>query len=259
MNVLVVNDDGIQAQGIYHLVQALAKEATVYVAAPHQQRSASGQSITMNVPIKMKEVEFENAEMALEITGTPADCVKLGLAELERRGICVDFVLSGINHGGNLGTDTHYSGTVGAAREACFSGKPAAAISVDDHNATHFELAATLAYQALKVLPSLDKKTILNINAPNIPISQLKGIKYPRLGLREYEDWFNVKSEEAMREAYTYDGAPVIYNSKDTDIDVIAAQEGYACVTPITWDYTDYKALANAGSWGFGINEKMEV
>ena len=117
MNILVANDDGIKARGIYELVRALSEKADIYVCAPDSQRSASGHGITVSKPITLEETEFDNAKLAFKISGTPADCVKIGMKILEQRNIKIDMVFSGINHGSNLGTDTLYSGTVSAAIE----------------------------------------------------------------------------------------------------------------------------------------------
>ena len=128
MNILVANDDGIQARGIAELAKALSKAGNVYVAAPNSQRSASSHALSVNDEITMKKIDFEGATMAFEVGGTPADCVKLALYVLRDKGIDIDVVYAGINHGGNLGTDTMYSGTVSAAAEGLFNGLPAVAV-----------------------------------------------------------------------------------------------------------------------------------
>ena len=191
INVLVSNDDGINAQGIHELVKALSEHANVYVAAPHVQRSAAGHSISLRGELEVVEKPFEGAELALEITGTPADCVKLGVLLLKDRGINIDMVFSGINHGGNLGTDTLYSGTVSAAIEGSICGIPAVAVSIDNHDTVNFGPAAELAAKTLLASHGkLDAKTVLNINLPDVPKEELKGVKYTVLGPREYDAWF---------------------------------------------------------------------
>lgn len=148
MNILVTNDDGINASGICSLAEALSKVADVYVCAPHTQRSAAGHGITVSKPIEVEERTFARAAKAYAITGTPADCVKIGTKILREQDIKVDMVFSGINLGGNLGTDTLYSGTVSAAIEGSLCGIPSVAVSVNSHEATHFELACELAVNA---------------------------------------------------------------------------------------------------------------
>ena len=248
--VLVSNDDGINAQGIHELVKALSRHAHVYVAAPHVQRSAAGHSITIRGELEVVEKEFEHAELAYEITGTPADCVKLGVLLLREKGINIDMVFSGINHGGNLGTDTLYSGTVSAAIEGSICGIPAVAVSVDNHDAVNFEPAATLAAKTLlSAYGKLDAKTVLNINLPDMPQEDLKGVKYTVLGPREYDEWFKDISKEG-KAIYAYTGKPVVYDNLPENYDVMVVQAGYASITPLQYDFTNYKLVEEIAGWG---------
>ena len=251
IKILVANDDGIRAEGIYQLVKALSTVADIYVCAPHVQRSASGHSISIGVPLTIKVVPFDHAKLALEISGTPADCVKLGLKILEKKGIKIDMVFSGINHGGNLGTDTLYSGTVSAAIEGAFNGVPSVAVSVNDHSPTYFEYACDLAVKTLKkVYGKLDCDTVLNINVPNLPMDQVKGVKYTRLGKREYENWFREEDDKKGDKEYWYSGVPVIYDDLAEDIDVRSMQDGYASITPLHYDLTSHSLLDDLKKWG---------
>ena len=118
VKILVTNDDGINAEGIRNLVDALKGKAEIYISAPDGQRSAASHSISLHHPITAKEVAYDGAVRAFSVNGTPADCVKVGLRILLTDGIDIDMVFSGINHGANMGMDTHYSGTVSAAMEA---------------------------------------------------------------------------------------------------------------------------------------------
>lgn len=251
MNILVSNDDGINARGLKELVAALSQVANVYVAAPSVERSAAGHSITVRQAITIDEVDFEGAVMGLKVSGTPADCVKLGLRYLEVRDIHIDFVYSGVNHGGNLGTDTLYSGTVAAAIEGALCGKPAVAVSCNSHEAAHFDVACALA---VDVLPFIQKYVgnpiTLNINTPNLPKEEIKGVKFTRLGVRGYEEWFNPKEGEDGTAEYWYHGYPVVYDSVNTSIDVIADQEGYASITPLQCDMTNHSEIENLKKWG---------
>lgn len=251
MNILVANDDGINARGIKELVDALSTEADVYVCAPESQRSASGHGITVSKPIVVEEVNFENAKLAISLSGTPADCVKLGLRILEEKGIEIDMVFSGINMGSNLGTDTLYSGTVSAALEGSICGKPSVAVSVDKHEAEHFEYACMLAVKAMKRAEGkLSPDIVLNINTPNLPADQIKGVRYTTLGKREYEDFFKPLEEKDGKVYYKYSGDPVIYEGLPETIDVIAMQDGYASITPLHRDLTAYKMIDEIKTWG---------
>lgn len=250
MNILVANDDGIEARGIKELVKALSAKASVYVCAPDGQRSASGHGITVSTHITAKEVEFEGAQLALKLSGTPADCVKLGMKILADRGIDIDMVFSGINHGGNLGTDVLYSGTVSAAIEGSICGVPSVAVSVNSHEAQHFEYACHLAVEALeKSKGRISPDTVLNINTPNLPREEIKGLKYTTLGNREYKEFFKPVDIGGGIKAYRYTGEPVVYEGLPDTIDVIAMQEGYATITPVHRDLTDYKMIEEIKKW----------
>ncbi|MBE6033547.1 5'/3'-nucleotidase SurE [Aminipila sp.] len=252
MNILVANDDGIKARGIFELVKALSRVADVYVCAPHVERSAAGHSITVREGLEAKEIPFENALLAFEINGTPADCVKLGVLLLQEKGIKIDMVFSGINHGSNLGTDTHYSGTVSAAIEGCICGIPSVAVSVNGHHPKHFQPAAELAAQTCeKSAGRLDGKTVLNINLPDVSGEELKGVKITTLGPREYDGWFqNRSAEDGGVSQYWYSGKPVVYNDLPEHYDVIAVQDGYASITPLHYDFTNYELVDEIKSWG---------
>jgi 5'-nucleotidase len=251
MKILIANDDGIGAKGIKELARALSQIAEIYVCAPHTQRSACGHGITVGQPISMNEVEFPNAIRAWEITGTPADCVKLGLKMLDEEGIKIDMVCSGINHGGNYGTDTLYSGTVSAAIEGCICGVPAIAVSVNEHRPRTFDAACDLAVKTVQAAAGkIDANTVLNINVPNLPPSEIKGLKIARLGAREYEEWFEPRKNETGEMEYWYSGTPVVYENLPEDIDVIAMQEGYATITPLHYDLTNFKLIEEVKKWG---------
>ena len=253
MNILVANDDGIQARGIHELVKALSQVADVYVCAPESQRSASGHGITVSKPITVEEAEFEYAKYALKISGTPADCVKIGKRFLEKKGIEVDLVFSGINHGGNLGSDTLYSGTVSAAIEGSLLGVPSAAVSVNSHEAEHFEYACELAVEAVKkAYGKMSSKTVLNINTPNLPKEEIKGLRFTTLGPREYKEVFVPVEMEDGKTGYMYSGDPVVYEDLAETIDVVADQDGYASITPIHSDLTDYKLAKEISEWRIG-------
>lgn len=250
MNILVSNDDGINAQGIRELVKALSSEASVYVCAPDGQRSASGHGITVSKPITVREEVFDGAEYALSTSGTPADCVKLGMKIFADKGINIDMVFSGINHGGNLGTDTLYSGTVSAAIEGSICGVPSVAVSVNSHEAEHFEYACYLAVEALKKSEGrLSSDFVLNINTPNLPREEIKGLKYTTLGKREYKEFFAPADLGDGTVGYRYNGEPVVYEGLPDTIDVIAMQDGYASITPIHRDLTAYEMVDEIKKW----------
>ena len=251
MNILVANDDGIQADGIHALVGALSEVGNVYVVAPDGQRSGASHSITMFKDLYFKEQEFPCAKKAYSFTGTPADCVKMGIALLESQGVEIHMVFAGINHGGNLGTDTLYSGTLGAAREGLINNKMSVAVSVNSHEPIGFTYAAMLAQKTAQLykekgLPKV-AEYLWNINVPNIPEDQIKGVKLTKLGIRDYDNWFYPEYKEDGTIHIYYGGEPIwredVRCNRPETPDVCAIEENYATVTPLNENATCEKQL----------------
>lgn len=251
MNILVVNDDGIQAAGFEALVKALSEAADVYVCAPDSQRSAKSHSITLGQDVTIEKIDFPRAKAAYKISGTPADCTKIGLQFFAEMGAPIDMVYSGINMGSNLGRDTLYSGTIGAAAEAALSGVHAVAVSVDDHEAVHFDVAGELAVAAIDlVYGRLEPSVVLSINVPNLPREEIRGIKFVPLGdKRFYDDKFHLV--EGNR--YTLSGQPGGFHAADNENDLAAVEANYAVITPLQMDLTDYKTLEIIKKWSIHI------
>ena len=258
LNIMVVNDDGITSRGLRELVNTLRTKANIYVSAPDGEHSGASQSITITEPIRVYDFDYEGAEAAYAVTGTPTDCVKAGLQFYKERGIEMDMVYSGINIGSNFGKDTLYSGTIGAAMEAALSNVRAVAVSVDSHSATHFETACEAALAVVdKSMNELTPDTILNINAPDLPPEEVKGIRYTALGNRFYIDKFiPVESEEG--DSYMLDGAPLDLNDIEEKYDVTATWDNYVSITPLQFDYTAYDMIEKVASWGLKL-EKEET
>lgn len=245
MRILVANDDGINAKGIRELVKTLSQTAEVYVIAPDTQRSGASHSISMHKKLRFMPQEVEGAVKAYSFTGTPADCVKMGLELLRRQDIMIDAVFSGINHGGNLGTDTLYSGTVGAAREGLVAGVFSVAVSVNSHDADDFGYACRLALEAAKAFEKgmfpKPHEFMLNINVPDMPEEQIKGLKVAKLGIRDYDRWFNPVYLDDGSIEICYEGKPVSFdmaNDIDLPADVLLMDQGYATVTPLGYELT---------------------
>ncbi len=256
INILVTNDDGIEAEGIKRLVDALKDKAAVYVCAPDGQRSASGHGITIGKPMSVTNVEFEGATKAAKCSGTPVDCVKLGLKFFAKDGVKFDLLYSGINHGGNLGTDTLYSGTVGAAIEGALNGIPSVALSLNSHNPREFDYIIDMIKTTFdKVSKELKPGMVLNMNSPHLPKEEIKGTRITKLGKREYEEWLEpYKGEKSEEEAvFEYGGRPKVYGSKNLNYDVLAMQEGYASITPLQFDLTAHDIVEEI--WGRGLKE----
>lgn len=249
MYFLLVNDDGIESEGLHALVDALSEVGTVYVCAPDVQQSGMSHSISLVGSITVKEWQVRNAVKAWRVTGTPADCTKMGLQMCEKEGIKPDIVFSGVNKGSNLGVDTLYSGTVGAAMEAALQGIHGVAVSVNSHGATHFEGACKLAVQAIDYVMTLPENIVVNINAPNVPIEEIKGIRYSRLGPNYYVDGFVLQENgEYVLEGYIPD-----YSYLPEEVDVGANYAKYATVTPLKFDITAYEYLDTVKDWNLKI------
>lgn len=252
MNILVVNDDGIKAQGIKALTAALSKVADVYVCAPDSQRSGYSHALTIVEGVFAREVEYPGAVRAWETNGTPVDCTKIGIEVCRNAGAEIDMVFAGINHGWNLGIDTHYSGTVGAAMEGAFFEKHSVAVSVQNHEPTHFEVAAELAVDAIDfVRREMPVGTILNINVPDLPREEIKGLRVAACGGRYFDDAFS----EDSGGRFTLKGMPMNFDEAPDTIDLAAAEHGYAVISPLRYDYTHYEMLKSLENWGLKIRE----
>jgi 5'-nucleotidase len=241
LNILVSNDDGIGSAGLRALVRSLASEHDIYVCAPDSQRSGAGHSITILGAVTVTEADVPFAKKAYMMSGTPADCVKMGLDLLTDESVRVDAVFSGINNGCNLGTDTLSSGTVSAALEGSICGLPSVAVSVDSLAPEDYGFAAELALRASRLdLREMDDRLVLNINVPGLPREKVKGVKVTELGMREYYRWNILRSTDGTgRMTLRYGGEPVHHEGLDADTtDVGATQHGYATITPIHFDLT---------------------
>ncbi len=251
--ILIVNDDGIHAEGIKALVEALKDKAELYIFAPNTQKSAMSHSITVRQKMAYDEVTYDGARMAFAVDGTPADCVKIGLKVLQRRGIDIELVFSGINMGGNLGTDTLYSGTVSAAVEGALMRKKAVALSVNSHSPKYYEAAQMLAVAALERADDIMQGEVINLNAPNLPLSEIKGTICSPLGMREYDEWLTPEYDENGKEIFAYTGKAVHYDETDPNVsDVIAMQENYCTVTPLHFNFTNYDRIKKFSDFKIG-------
>jgi len=229
MRILLTNDDGINSKGIILLAEYLSKEHEVFVVAPDKERSATGHSITIHVPLWMKKVFISEDVVAYSTTGTPADCVKLGYnVIMEKR---VDLVVSGINRGPNMDMDILYSGTVSGAMEGAMMNIPSIAISSASYESPDFEGAARFLISFLKEfdLSLLDPFTMLNIN---VPVGEIKGWKLTRQSRRRRNDYFEERISP-FGEKYYWMMGEVIEDDDREDVDYRVVQQGYVSVTPI--------------------------
>ncbi len=245
MRILLTNDDGVHADGLFALKNALAEVGDITVVAPERQQSATGHAITLHKPLRLSPTTLRDGSAAFMSNGTPSDCATLGLLEVMGGGC--DLVVSGINHGPNLGWDVHYSGTVSAAFEAAIIGHPALAVSVaswdpDIHWASAAGCAARLArWLTTSPLPPF---TVLNINAPNLPQSEIKGVQVTTQGRRQYVDRVEKRADPLGRPYYWLGGSLAEEAAgAEAGSDVRAVADGYVSITPIHLDLTAHALM----------------
>lgn len=244
MNILISNDDGYQAPGIQALATALAEIAIINVVAPDRDRSGASNSLTLDNPIRARRA----GNGFTFVDGTPTDCVHLaitGLLEQEP-----DMVVAGINSGANLGDDVLYSGTVAAAMEGRFLGLPAIAVSLATERPTHFETAARVSVELVRRVLSgaLPADTILNVNVPDVPWSELRGMQATRLGHRHKSEPVIAMQDPRGRPIY-WVGPAGSEQDAGPGTDFHAVRSGYVSVTPLDVDLTRYEAMDRLASW----------
>ena len=249
MKILVSNDDGYLATGINALTNALEQVADVTVVAPDRNRSAASNSLTLARPLRVSSY----GDQRFKVDGTPSDCVHLavtGLLDEEP-----DLVVSGINHGANLGDDVIYSGTVAAAMEGRFLGLPTIAVSLVGKTLvgaqlTHFDTAARIALELVQKIEraGLAPDTVLNVNVPDLAYEDLTGLRATRLGFRH-------KSEQILKETDPY-GRPIYWvgpagagQDAGEGTDFHAIEQGAVSVTPLKVDLTRYEAVSGIADW----------
>lgn len=242
MKILLVNDDGINSVGLRQLAKVLSDNGhIVHVVAPDSQRSGYSHFMTFRKPIYCITKKVDGAASAYSITGTPTDCVKFALVQLD---INPDLVISGPNEGANYGTDVIYSGTVSASQEACILGRKTVALSCksNDKNEYNYDGLIEFALRNLDNFVNYDKPyTFLSVNAPSLNYDQIKGVKLVRLGIHSFNDRYDL-IENDDGQGYSLDGEPKPLEVK-SDCDITAVHDGYIAITPIKTDRTDYDEL----------------
>lgn len=248
MRFLLTNDDGVHAPGIFALKKALEPLGHVFVVAPERPRSAMGHAITLHKPLRLAETTLADGAPAWSSNGTPADCVTLGALEIMDEK--VDFVFAGINHGPNLGWDVHYSGTVSAAFEAVMVGYRAAAFSVASFDQEiHWDTAGCYAARIARFLCEnpTGPHTLVNINIPNLPCHDIRGIALASQGPRQYVDRIEKRLDPAGR-PYYWLGGTLAARDAPAGTDVRAIADGYVSVTPLQLDLTEPSLLRDLES-----------
>jgi 5'-nucleotidase len=244
VRILLSNDDGYQARGLRMLAEHLAPIATVVIVAPDRNRSGASNSLTLETPLRVEQVD----DSIYYVNGTPTDCVHVAITGLLDEP--PDMLISGINHGANLGDDVLYSGTVAAAMEGRFLGIPAIAVSLVLDGAGHFATAAALMRRLVErsLVDPLPIDAILNVNVPDLPPERIRGIRTTRLGFRH-------KSEPVVR-ALDPKNRPIYWigpagagQDAGPGTDFAAVAEDCVSVSPIKVDLTAHAALESVGEW----------
>ena len=245
MKLLVCNDDGIWAEGIRTLAATLAQDHEVYVCAPDRERSATGHSMSLNKPLMVSNAKtsdmIKNTKGSHMTSGTPADCAKIALGALYKD-IKFDLMVSGINHGPNLGVDVLYSGTVSAAMEAMLLGVPSIATSLYSYSSKEFGDAASwiLDFINSNDLPKLiPPKTFININIPPGPRANYRGAEITRLGNRAYEENYEERQDPRGNKYFWLAGKP-IEGLEVEGTDGWALLNNKISITPVQFDMTHY-------------------
>ncbi|HRF60939.1 MAG TPA: 5'/3'-nucleotidase SurE [Fimbriimonadaceae bacterium] len=264
MRILITNDDGIRAAGLAVLARAAQHLGTVKIVAPDRERSACSHGMTLRDPLRVKPIDWDAITQAApeaygmetpsgsieayEVNGLPVDCVNVGLTVAWPDGC--DLVLSGINHGPNLGFDVTYSGTVGGAMEGAINGVRSIAVSMAvfvDGAPLHFRTAARWLEERLETIATApwEPLTFLNVNIPAIAYEELRGERVAVMGRRVYEDRLEERSDPWGRPYFWQGGVVAMSAADQPGTDVHAVSEGFVSLTPISLDWTAY-ALSDA-------------
>ncbi len=238
MTILLTNDDGVNAEGIKALFDILSTAHDVFVIAPEDERSACSNAITVRTSLSIHKIDDRH----FAVDGYTADCVNIGL----NGGFFppFDIVISGINHGPNLGDDVYFSGTVAGARTACIFGVHGIALSLDClDSSSYFSQASEFALHFISdiLCHTGDQPICFNINYPNIPKHEINGIKYTRLGRRKYNDTYTIHSETGMSKIIQLSGTIESIGGDTTD--VFELRNGFISVTPLSIDCSDHEFL----------------
>ncbi|KTD82396.1 5'/3'-nucleotidase SurE [Legionella waltersii] len=249
MRILVSNDDGVLAPGIKVLSNELAQVADITVVAPDRNRSGASNSLTLHQPLRVRQLE--NGYYSVD--GTPTDCVHLAITGLLDP--VVDMVVSGINDGANLGDDVLYSGTVAAAMEGRYLGLPAIAVSMVGEDIQHYETAAAVTKQLVMKLSTnkLPAQTILNVNVPDLPLDEIKGLQVTRLGTRHGAEPI-VKEYDPRGRTIYWVGPPGPEADAGPGTDFYAVKTGHVSITPLHLDLTHYNLFDQLSHWLNGNN-----
>jgi 5'-nucleotidase len=249
--ILVTNDDDITAPGLKVLVECVKSFGDLLIIAPDRPQSGMGHAITVNSPLRMYPSDHHKGHKAFAISGTPVDCVKLGIYEILKKS--PDLIVSGINHGSNVSTNVLYSGTMSAAVEGALEGIPSIGFSLCDFSYdADFTGAKMIVKQVVKqvLANKMPEGTCFNVNIPAIPAKKLKGIKVCRMAKAFWDDKFDKRNDPLGKPYYWLTGKFQNFDSGE-DTDMWALQNNYASLVPIQFDMTAHHAIASLNNWKF--------
>ena len=250
MNILVSNDDGIAANGIRVLISELSKKHDVYVVAPDRERSAAGHSLTLHTPLRVDELEngMLGAKKCWVTNGTPGDCIKIAISAILNEHEKPDMVISGINHGPNLGADILYSGTVSCAMEGAMLGIPSIAVSLATMKAEYndFVFPAQFVANLLEKIKDFKfpTKSILNVNIPNLGREDISGVAITELGGRMFTDDYE-KRVDPRGKIYYWMAGEFVNETENSNTDIAAIRNNKISITPITYEMTKTSTISD--------------
>ena len=247
--ILITNDDGISAKGIAALIEVAKPFGDIYVLAPDKPQSGMGHAISIHDPIRLFKSELYPGVQSYACSGTPVDCVKLGIFEL--LGTKPDLLLSGINHGENSSTNVLYSGTMSAAIEGAMEGIPSFGFSLADFSADA-DFSAAQHYIQILLAQFFEKgfepSVCLNVNIPKLPLSEIKGIRVVKQAHAYWADRFEKRQDQYGRDYFCLTGEFADLDQRP-DTDLHALKEGFVSVVPTHFDLTSYAHLSHFKSW----------
>ena len=247
--ILITNDDGFSSKGIKALINAVKNLGKILIVAPDSPQSGMGHAISVNKPIRCYKTNFFDSVEAYCCTGTPVDCIKMGLYLLKDKK--PDLILSGINHGSNVSTNILYSGTMSAAVEGALSGIPSVCYSLTDYSDdADFQYSEKIVQIISKkiIKEGLKKGTCLNVNIPNIKENQIKGIKVCRQGRAFWDDTFDHRKDPLGKDYYWLTGS---FSSKEQalDTDINYLENNYVTIVPTQFDMTCHDSVDELKKW----------
>lgn len=247
-NILLSNDDGIHSPGLWALKEHFEGKYQVFIVAPERERSATGHSISLHDPIRLKVIKKGRI---FTVNGTPVDAVHLALLGVVKDKI--DLVVTGINNGLNLGSDVFYSGTVSSAFQAATFNIPGIAVSIDvNSEPVHYESAVHYVNRVIEKIEKypLDRSVILNVNVPNLAVNEIRGVEITKLGKRHYYDNL-IEREDPKKDKYYWIEGILTHDTLDVGTDVYAIHEKKVSITPLRLDITAQDYIEKLKSWRF--------